>query len=99
MLWLIPDGGMVRPIREGEVKMKKLFFGLMALAFMFVASSAFAGSIAVYANPHNDGKYGNGAGMSVGADVTNNVNVSLNYLDTNARHGDKKIFDARIGTT
>lgn len=79
--------------------MKKLF-GLLIFAFAFVFSaSASAGSVSVYANPHNDAKYANGAGMSVGLDVTKNVDVSLNYLDTNARRGDggKKIFDGRIG--
>lgn len=88
---------MARPIREGEAKMKKLF-GLLIFAFAFVFSaSASAGSVSVYANPHNDAKYANGAGMSVGLDVTKNVDVSLNYLDTDARHGGKKIFDARVG--
>lgn len=67
------------------------------LALTFSATSAMAGSVSVYANPHNDAKYANGAGMSVGLDVTKNVDVSLNYLDTNARHGGKKIFDARVG--
>lgn len=78
--------------------MKKLF-GLVGMLFftcMFSASAS-AGSVSVYANPHNDAKYANGAGASVGVDVTKNVDVSLNYLDTNARHGGKKIFDARVG--
>lgn len=81
--------------------MKKLFslIGLLALTLVFTASSAFAGSVAVYANPHNNAKDGNGAGMSVGVDVTKNVDLSLNYLDTDARHGDKKIFDVRVGAS
>ena len=92
---------MARPIREGEAKMKKLIGTLIGIvfAFMFSATSAMAGSVSVYANPHNDAKYANGAGASVGLDVTKNVDVSLNYLDTNARHGGKKIFDARVGVS
>ena len=79
--------------------MKKLFllFGIM-LAFAFT-SSASAGSVSVYANPHNEGKHTNGAGISASMDVTKNVDVSVNYLDTNARRdaGGKKFFDARVG--
>lgn len=79
--------------------MKKLvaFFGIMMLALTFSATPAMAGSVSVYANPHNDAKYANGAGASVGVNITESVDVSLNYLDTNARHGGKKIFDARVG--
>lgn len=79
--------------------MKKLFglIGIMMLALTFSATPAMAGSVSVFANPHNDAKYANGAGASVGVNITERVEASLNYLDTNARHGGKKIFDARVG--
>ena len=81
--------------------MKKLFavfFVLFAICSVSTPAMA-AGSVSVYANPHNNGQGGHGAGMSVAMQATDSVDVSLNYLDTNARHGGSKIFYAGVGTS
>lgn len=75
----------------------KTLFTLFAAALMFTASSAMAASVAVYANPHSEGKHGNGAGASVAVNVTESVDVSLNYLRTRARYGGDEYSDIRIG--
>ncbi|MFZ2303958.1 MAG: hypothetical protein WAV98_04205 [Minisyncoccia bacterium] len=77
--------------------MKKLIALFVVLLSVAVSTPAMAGSVSVYANPHNDGKRGNGAGMSVAMQVTDSVDVSLNYLVMNVRDGGKRIGDVRVG--
>ncbi|MFZ2303963.1 MAG: hypothetical protein WAV98_04230 [Minisyncoccia bacterium] len=80
--------------------MKKLIaLFVVLLSVCAVSTPAMAGSVSVYANPHNDGKRGNGVGVSVAVQATEKVDLSINYLDTDTNGGGNQTWDARVGVS